>query len=35
MTDEGKIRSAVSEMVDIAPVGALLFIYGFLLEYVR
>lgn len=35
MTDEGKLRSAITEMVNVAPVGALLFIYGFLLEYVR
>ena len=33
MTAEGKIKIAIFDMIDLAPIGALLFIYGFLLEY--
>lgn len=35
MNDEGKLRTAIVEMIELVPVGALLFIYGFLLEYIR
>ena len=35
MTEEGRLKKAICELINMVPIGALLFVYGFLLEYSR
>lgn len=33
MTEEGKLKKAIVELIETVPIGALFFVYGFLLNY--